>query len=89
MNSRTTRDFRTGFEKLPAKIQKLARKNYRLWVRDASHPSLHFKKISANEPIFSVRVGLDYRAIGLLIGDTMVWYWIGPHSEYDKILSRL
>jgi hypothetical protein len=39
------------------------------------------------EPVYSVRVGLDYRAVGLLQGDTITWFWIGTHDDYDKLLS--
>ena len=50
-----------------------------------SHPSLQFKKV--DEPnVYSVRVGLGYRALGVLEGSDIVWFWIGPHSEYDKMI---
>jgi mRNA-degrading endonuclease RelE of RelBE toxin-antitoxin system len=58
------------YEALPAHIQKLARKNYKLWQEDHNHPSLGFKKLKGgNGARFSVRVGDHYRAIGHLVGE--------------------
>ncbi|MGQ0652430.1 MAG: ParE family toxin-like protein [Betaproteobacteria bacterium] len=70
-------------------MQAKAQATYRLWARDASHPSLRFKKVHNKLPIYSVRIDLDWRAVGLLQDDVMIWFWIGPHSEYEKLLSRL
>jgi hypothetical protein len=40
-------------------------------------------------PIVSARVGRQYRVVGVLEGDLVLWFWIGPHSEYDQLLKRL
>ena len=40
-------------------------------------------------PIFSARVSLGYRALAIREEDTWVWFWIGSHSDYDQLLSRL
>jgi hypothetical protein len=58
-------------------------------MRDPSHPSLQFKRVHAKEPIYSVRIGLGWRAVGVRSDDTVVWFWIGSHAEYDKLLSGL
>ena len=63
--------------------------SYRLWKNDPYHPSLQFKKVHPVEPVYSVRVAIGWRALRTKTDDTMVWFWIGPHSEYDKILSQL
>jgi len=86
MTSVTTKRFRKCFENLPKRIQDQARGNYKIWKKDIEHPSLHFKKIS-DKSIFSVRVSLGYRALGVKKGDTMIWFWIGSHSDYDKLIS--
>jgi hypothetical protein len=26
--------------------------------------------------------------VGVHSGDGIVWYWIGSHADYDKLLSR-
>ncbi len=37
--------------------------------------------------MYSVRVGLEHRAVGMLEGDTITWFWIGAHDGYDRLLS--
>jgi hypothetical protein len=87
MTSLTTKRFLELFEGLPPSIQKLARKNYKLWLNDPKHPSLHFKKLK-NRDLYSVRIGDHYRAIGIVTGDTAKWIWIGSHENYDKFLGK-
>jgi hypothetical protein len=89
VTSRTTERFRKAFRKLPPNVQRQARAAYRLWMRDPSHPSLQFKRVHAKEPIYSVWVGLGWRAVGVRSDDTVVWFWIGSHAEYDNLLSSL
>jgi hypothetical protein len=88
MNSEVTADFIACFRRLPARIKKLAKKNYRLWERDPAHPGIDFKRVGKKSPIYSVRVGIGWRALGLLEGDTVTWFWIGSHAEYDRILRK-
>ncbi len=40
-------------------------------------------------PIYSVRISIDYRAVGIVKNNEIIWYWIGGHSDYDKLLSKL
>ena len=75
-------DFIEMFGKLPAHVQELARKNYRLWAQNPQHPSLRFKP--AGKSRWSVRVGDHYRVLGIRDGDTITWYWIGSHEAYNK-----
>ena len=89
MNSHLTEDFVAHFRRLPRRIQELAQKNYRLWKRDPTHPSLDFKRVSRRNPVFSVRVGIGWRAVGLRQEDTMIWFWIGSHAEYNRLLRQL
>jgi hypothetical protein len=60
-----------------------------LFHDDPEHPSLRFKKVHATLPVYSVRVGLGYRALGRKDGDTMIWFWVGTHAEYEQLLNRL
>ena len=87
MNSRVTEDFLACFATLPQAVQKQARKNYRIWKNNPSHPGLQFKRVSDQEPLYSVRIGLGWRALGLLEHDTITWFWIGSHAEYDKLIG--
>ena len=87
MNSRTTRSFWKLFDTLPADVRDQARKAFRLWRGDTAHPSLHFKRVHADEPMYSVRVSRGYRAVGLLEGDTVTWIWIGSRGDYERLIS--
>ena len=76
-------DFWTRFEALPSPVQRLARKNFKLLKRSPDHPSLHFKTVGRFR---SVRVGLHWRALGTETEDGILWFWIGSHAEYDRLL---
>jgi hypothetical protein len=89
VNSHLTEDFVASFRGLPRRIQDVARKNYRLWRRDPAHPSLDFEQVSRRSPVFSVRVGIGWRAVGIKKEDAMIWYWIGSHADYDRLLGQL
>jgi hypothetical protein len=89
MNSRTTRHFRELFAALPAHVQRQARAAYRLFRDNPAHPGLCFKQVHSDPPIYSARVGIGYRAVCCLDGDTAVWFWIGSHADYDKLLKQL
>lgn len=87
MKSHLTQQFVNCFQSLPERIKNLARKNYRLWKLNHYYPSLHFKEIKPGTNIYSVRIGIGYRAIGILDNDNIVWFWIGSHEEYNKIIN--
>ena len=89
MRSRTTRRFRKSFSQLPEPIKDRAREAYRRFVGNPDHPGLRFKQVHAAEQIYSVRITRDYRALGIREGDTIVWFWIGSHADYDELLSRM
>jgi mRNA-degrading endonuclease RelE of RelBE toxin-antitoxin system len=72
------------YEKLPPTIQELADKNYELMKVDSRHPSLHLKKTGK---YWSVRIGKKYRALAMEVDNGMLWFWIGTHAEYDKLLK--
>jgi len=86
MISHITSKFRKAFRNLPQEEQKLARRAYRLFIKNPRHPSLQFKPINSARSIYSVRISLNYRALGSRDGDEIIWFWIGSHAEYDKIL---
>ena len=88
MRSRRTASFRRAFAALPESVREQARVAYRRFRDNPNHPSLRFKRVHSTEPVYSVRVGIGYRAVGTLDGDTMIWFWIGSHVEYDGLLAR-
>lgn len=87
MKSRTTRQFRELVAALPKQVQRQARAAYKLFQQNPSHPGLRFKQVIAEPPTYSARVGISYRAVGVLSADTIVWFWIGSHADYDKLLG--
>ena len=89
MRSHTTEAFRKLLAAAPAGIRAKAESTYRVWAQNPSHPSLRFKKVHTILPIYAVRIDRDWRALGVMKDDTMVWFWIGPHAEYEKLLARL
>jgi hypothetical protein len=72
------------YKRLPLPIQQLADKNFKLLKDDAEHPSLHLKKVGK---YWSVRVGRKYRALAVEVEEGLIWFWIGTHAEYDKLIK--
>jgi len=72
------------YENLPSAIQRVADKNFELLKADPKHPSLHLKKAGK---YWSVRVGMKYRALRVETDENVLWFWIGTHAEYDKLLK--
>ena len=89
MNSRTTKRFRQRLAKLPRNVQQQAKEAYRMFRENLHHPSLRFKKVHDTEPIYAVRINITYRAVGVVDSGEIVWFWIGPHTEYEKLLDQL
>ncbi|MBI3940968.1 MAG: hypothetical protein HY315_09040 [Acidobacteria bacterium] len=88
MRSRATARFWTAYRELPSEVRDLARKAYALFRDNSAHPSLHFQKVHGRD-IYSVRVTLGYRAVGLLENEEITWFWIGSHADYDRLLKNL
>ena len=76
MTSSVTQEFRQRLARLPAAIQEQAARAYALWRSDPYHNSLQFKRVSQRQPIYSVRVGLGYRALGLREDEHLYWFWM-------------
>ena len=89
MNSRTTARFRELYQSLPKAVRDQARKAYRLFKDNPEHPSLVFKQVHTVRAIYSARVNRDYRVLAIREEDTLIWFWIGSHTDYEKIISRL
>ena len=83
MTHHASPDFWRFFNDLPAEVQDLARANFELLRSDPRHPSLRLKRVG---DYWSVRVGLKYRALATEVEDGLLWGWIGPHDEYDRII---
>ncbi|MCX6048360.1 MAG: hypothetical protein NT075_24930 [Chloroflexi bacterium] len=86
MKSHTATRFWKFYDSLPEDVQRQADEAYELWKNNPYHPSLQFKRVDNRDPIYSVRVGRGYRALGWLEENTITWYWLGNHDEYDLLL---
>lgn len=81
--------FWKAYQRLPQHVQRQARQAYTFFASDPRHRSLEFKRVHHNSSVYSVRVSNDYRALGVQDENDIVWFWIGPHHEYDQLLKRL
>lgn len=88
MLSRTTKDFRDLFRRLPQNVQAQAETAYQLWLDDPWHSSLDFKQVTSDQTLYSARVGMHWRVVGFRNENTMVWFWIGSHAKYDRLLAQ-
>jgi len=89
LNSFLSQEFLVLYRALPEQVREQAKRTYELFQRDPRHPSLRFRQVHPTRPVFSVRVGLHYRAVGILEEGDIFWFWIGSHAEYDRLLNQL
>ena len=87
MKSRATPEFWRLYRLLPSETRRRAAKAYQLWRENPALPGLRFKRVNSQQPIYSIRIGSDYRALGIPEGDTIIWFWIGTHDEYERKLK--
>jgi hypothetical protein len=72
------------YQALPDEVRAAADKSYALLKENPGHPSLHFKRVGL---LWSARVGARYRVLGYDVEGGVHWFWIGSHSEYDKLVG--
>ncbi|NOX61445.1 MAG: hypothetical protein GXP42_05805 [Chloroflexi bacterium] len=89
MKSKATKRFWALYDALPNDVKRQATKAYLLWQKNPNAHGLRFKRVGKQMPVYSVRIGGGYRALGLWKGDTMTWFWIGKHDEYERILRGM
>ena len=82
---RTTTRFWKCLEQLPEPVQRISKKNFDLLKADPRHPSLHFKKVGK---LWSVRAGMNHRALGVKDGNDFIWVWTGTHDDYERMLRE-
>ena len=87
MKSIRTKTFKKRYDALPDSAKNQAITAYRMFVKDPFHPSLQFKQVDPSDTsIYSVRIGRSWRALGKRQNDTIYWFWIGSHEEYNNII---
>ena len=85
MNHFATPDFWFHYRQLPDEVRDLADKCFELMRQDSYHPSIRLRRVGA---LWSARVGLHYRALAWERSEGLVWFWIGPHAQYDQLLAN-
>jgi len=81
MSHHATPDFWYSYRRLPEEVQR----NYQFLTEDPYHPSLHFKSI--HDHLWSVRIGRKYRALATIQDGDYIWFWIGTHAAYDRLIK--
>ncbi|MEQ1777424.1 MAG: hypothetical protein ABL863_02645 [Nitrosomonas sp.] len=72
------------YEALPPSVKRVADRNFEMFKINPKHPSLHSKNSNS---YWSVRAGIDYRALAVDVENGLPWFWIGSHAEYDKLIK--
>ena len=84
MKHKASPRFWNCYHALPVDIQHQSDQCFKLMKSDPHHPSIHLKKVGR---FWSARIGLYYRALGIDTPEAIVWFWIGSHSEYDRLIA--
>jgi hypothetical protein len=84
LSHHATPEFWACYRALPEPVRELADRAFAILKADPRHPSLHFKKVGR---FLSARVGLHHRALAVETLDGALWFWIGTHAEYDKLIG--
>ncbi len=87
MKSSALPEFWDCLEKLPPPVQKITRKNFKLWQGSPTLKALEFKKIKGD--LWSVRAGSGFRALATFDDGRYLWFWIGTHDKYERLLRQL
>ena len=87
MKSATIPSFWDSYSRLDKNTKERAKKAFLLWAENPFHPSLRFKCVNTLEGTWSVRITRGIRAVGKLRENTVTWFWIGNHDEYEKFFG--
>ena len=87
MRSKTLPAFWAAYARLSEPERQGARKAFSLWAGNPFHPSLRFKCVNREEDLWSVRISRGYRALGILEKETVTWFWVGSHDDYERLLA--
>jgi mRNA-degrading endonuclease RelE of RelBE toxin-antitoxin system len=87
MISHINSKWKKSYKSLPLPIRTIAKKQYKLFKINPYHSSLHFKRLHSNKPIYSARINKNYRTLGVIQENIIIWFWIGSHDDYDKLIK--
>ena len=83
--SRASEEFWDLYNRMPENAQRAADKQFELFRKDPTHPSLHLKPVGG---LWSARINDAYRALAVREGDIFYWFWVGPHDQYERLINR-
>jgi hypothetical protein len=92
--NRRTWVFRRLFDALPTGVRQLAREKFALFVADPDHPSLRRHQLTDTDrgglrpASVSVSVNRQYRAVYVATADCNLWYWVGTHADYNRLVGK-
>jgi len=75
--------FWKAYRNLPPNVREMADQHFELLKQNPRHPSLRFKRVGK---YWSARAGGSYRALAVEAPDGLIWFWIGEHAEYDRLI---
>ena len=84
MRHQANDDFWKAYDALPQQVRRQADKAFELLEQNPGHPSLDFKQIGHR---WSARVTRRHRLPALEIEGGYLWYWIGSHDDYDRLIG--
>jgi hypothetical protein len=84
VNHFTSSRFWQCYNNLPNEVRAAADKQYALLKENPWHPSLHFKKVGK---YWSARVNAGIRTLAVESGGDYIWFWIGDHREYERLIK--
>ena len=84
-HSRASEEFWDLYKRIPRNAQRAADKQFDLFRKDPTHPSLHLKPVGG---LWSARINDAYRALAVREGDVFYWFWVGPHDQYERLIDR-
>ena len=87
MISRLSAEFLQAYRTLDPEIRAKVKRSYELFITNPRHGSLRFKRIRSRRNTYSARIDDNYRVLGRLDGNVITWYWVGPHDEYERMIS--
>ena len=82
----TTPQYWKHYAELSSEVQARADKAFALLKVNASHPSLRFERKGKG---WSARISGGYRALAKEREEGLVWFWIGEHDEYERLIRLI
>ena len=86
MISRLAPEFREALGKLDPATRRKARQAYQLFKDNPASWQPELQTGSRNKKPLFARIDDNYRVLGVVQGNAIIWYWVGPHDEYERMI---